>query len=217
MYLSKLQTLLDAMPSIHPYLSRAVLQRYTAVKTQQAYEQQIKKAIEDRYNGAITDAEFTSIMTALIAAQLEEAFTTGATDAGMSTLSSGLQSELDTYQQNETDYIAGLLTDIQAAIENKAGAAALDYRAEVWANRYSDALSRAKVLAGAEMSAVLIVPVLLRWNLGPTEHCADCRGYGGQVKTAQEWDDIYRQTGHKPQSVDLECNGYNCQCSLDVA
>lgn len=48
-----------------------------------------------------------------------------------------------------------------------------------------------------------------RWQLGATEeHCADCSRLQGKVLTASEWKSI----GIRPQSRDLECGGWNCDC-----
>jgi hypothetical protein len=53
----------------------------------------------------------------------------------------------------------------------------------------------------------------LEWQLGATEkHCTDCAFLNGQIKRASEW----RAAGIKPQSPDLECGGWNCDCRLVV-
>ena len=50
-----------------------------------------------------------------------------------------------------------------------------------------------------------------RWQLGNTEkHCSDCLHLDGQVHTAEDW----RLAGIRPQSPDLECGGWNCDCRL---
>jgi len=49
------------------------------------------------------------------------------------------------------------------------------------------------------------------WLVGPTEHCDDCRNLNGSVLTGPEW----RELGIYPQSRDLECRGFNCQCILE--
>ena len=52
---------------------------------------------------------------------------------------------------------------------------------------------------------------LLQWQLGMTEkHSRDCLTLNGQVKRASEW----RAAGIQPQSPDLECGGWNCDCKL---
>lgn len=52
----------------------------------------------------------------------------------------------------------------------------------------------------------------LTWQFGNTiEHCSDCAKYNGQTKTRAEWQEI----GLVPQSPELECQGYQCDCTLD--
>ena len=50
------------------------------------------------------------------------------------------------------------------------------------------------------------------WRLGNTiQHCTDCATLNGQTHTADEW----RRAGISPQSPDLECGGWNCDCRLE--
>lgn len=50
------------------------------------------------------------------------------------------------------------------------------------------------------------------WRLGNTEeHCVDCLRLNGQVHTAASW----RAAGIQPQSYDLTCGGWNCDCSFE--
>lgn len=51
----------------------------------------------------------------------------------------------------------------------------------------------------------------LQWQLGRTEkHCKDCLHLNGQIHRASEW----QAAGIQPQSGDLECGGWNCDCRL---
>lgn len=52
--------------------------------------------------------------------------------------------------------------------------------------------------------------VVYRWVVGPTEHCRDCLRLNGTELTAVEWQRI----GIRPQSPDLACGGWQCQCEL---
>jgi len=48
------------------------------------------------------------------------------------------------------------------------------------------------------------------WVLGATEkHCSDCAAFAGKVLLQSEWARL-----PSPQSPDLECGGWNCDCSL---
>ena len=50
------------------------------------------------------------------------------------------------------------------------------------------------------------------WRLGATEqHCTDCLNLDAQTHTASEW----AAAGISPQSPDLECGGFNCDCRLE--
>jgi hypothetical protein len=52
----------------------------------------------------------------------------------------------------------------------------------------------------------------LVWRLGGTEdHCTDCSALNGKVLTASEW----KSAGIAPQSRDLECGGWRCDCRLE--
>ena len=48
------------------------------------------------------------------------------------------------------------------------------------------------------------------WVYGDTKHCTDCEGLNGVILSAEEW----RRAGIQPQSPDLECGGWNCQCQF---
>lgn len=77
-------------------------------------------------------------------------------------------------------------------------------RVELWAYRYPDVQTRAKLMAGGDRK--------FRWDLGPTkEHCIDCLGLDSKVKRASFWH------GHnvRPQSRELACGGFRCLCSLN--
>ncbi len=81
--------------------------------------------------------------------------------------------------------------------------AGLAARVGVWANQIRKTFNRARTYHVDNLK--------FRWRLGNTEeHCADCLALHGQVKTAAEW----RAAGIQPQSPDLECGGWNCDCDL---
>jgi hypothetical protein len=78
-------------------------------------------------------------------------------------------------------------------------------RGEVWANRYQEAYTQAKVMACANKK--------LKWVLGPTEHCTSCLRLDGKVKRASFWSErgiIPRVAG----ATYLDCGGWKCQCDL---
>ena len=52
------------------------------------------------------------------------------------------------------------------------------------------------------------------WIRTARDSCTDCLFFEGQVKRASEWRQIKNDTGKFPRSRALECNGFNCGCSL---
>ena len=181
-------------------------------KTQRSYERALMQTVEDRYNGETSDDEFLALMALLIAYQLRRAMRDGMREVGWrGDVPNDMENEFALMEMEEEQYTRSLLSDILIAIAAGVGIAVLRSRMKMWANRYMDVRNRAMVLVGKRTGA------LLRWDFGGTEkHCTDCAGYNGTVRTAEEWDDLYRMQGHKPQSRELECKGYNCDCSLNV-
>lgn len=69
-----------------------------------------------------------------------------------------------------------------------------------------------KVTTDADGNEVETEPVF-EWVLGGTiDHCTDCLELNGQTHTAAEW----RAAGIEPQSPDLECGGWNCDCRFEL-
>ena len=75
-------------------------------------------------------------------------------------------------------------------------------RIELWVNRWEDVYNQA-LLMGRENPK-------LKWVVGPTEHCTTCLKLNGKVKRASTWE----ASGWRPQSRDLACGGWKCQCRL---
>lgn len=77
-------------------------------------------------------------------------------------------------------------------------------RVALWAGSLALAFSVGQVNSEANAD------IKYMWQVGPTDHCADCLRLNNQVHTAEEW----AASGIEPQSPDLLCKGYNCQCRL---
>jgi hypothetical protein len=76
-------------------------------------------------------------------------------------------------------------------------------RAAMWTNHYNRLIQIAATRACADRK--------FKWVLGPTrEHCTDCARYAGRVYRASVW----ARYGARPQSRQLECGGWRCQCQL---
>ncbi len=88
----------------------------------------------------------------------------------------------------------------QAEVDTRLRAASS--RLPMWINRYTEVVNTAKTMACANQK--------LKWVLGDTDHCNSCLSLSGKVKRGKFW----LSSGILPQSRQLECGGFNCQCSL---
>jgi hypothetical protein len=82
-------------------------------------------------------------------------------------------------------------------------------RLSLWTNHgigaFNDGILASKPPPGVEEKRYV-------WILGNTEeHCSDCLRLNGVVLTASEWG----RAGIRPQSPDLECGGWHCDCRLE--
>jgi hypothetical protein len=100
---------------------------------------------------------------------------------------------------------AAIARVIQEAGEQLGG---LVSRAQLWANKgvaaYTQGQLDAPIPAGQPEPRYM-------WRLGNTEqHCADCLLFDGKVLLQSEWARL-----PAPQSLDLECGGWHCDCRLE--
>jgi hypothetical protein len=184
-----------------------------ALKTVGYYERVMWRLVKDLYGEEVSIYAFEEGMLNLISNQYRRAWNEGMRLTGMSpsAITLAMERELQDAMANELNYVRGLVDDVIRARQAGSGFDPFRSRVEMWANRYNDIRNRAKVAAG------ILLNIKYRWVVGPTEHCSDCAGYDGQVKTAREWDAIFRTTGHRPQAIELECKGFLCACELEIA
>lgn len=91
-------------------------------------------------------------------------------------------------------------------------AAAVAGRVRLWVNKSTAAFNMGKLFKEPiRLDDGTIEEIRYRWDLGATEkHCGSCLSLNGRVMTASEW----RDAGIRPQSPDLECGGWLCDCGL---
>ena len=114
--------------------------------------------------------------------------------------------ELEQVLHTQTDYtwVSNFHDAIeQAALDGK-DRDSLDYRVNMWANRWNEVYNRARSIFCADKKA--------KWILGEThKHCRTCFGFNGRVYRYSTW----RENDALPQTHALECEGYNCLCTLE--
>lgn len=131
----------------------------------------------------------------------------GGVDTTRETLTDEDQANIEIWISTQSKYVTSLL-GAQSVTERQEGLSpeAANIKASLWANKslrdvYNDGLLAARGDA------------MMLWTLGQTEvHCPTCSGLNGQVHRASAWKDA----GLKPGVDKLDCNGFNCDCSLDI-
>jgi len=170
------------------------------------YKANLRSCVYGLWSGQFSRAEFRSAM--------KSAIENGLTDSWVEALKSiGLTEDDMTEEEGEVlaeailseySHIDGFADAIEAGSKANGGKlAALQHRLGLWVNRYNQVRSRALLMAGSNPP--------LRWEFGDTDHCSDCQYANGKVYRASVW----TKWGWETQSQDLECNGYNCKCTLN--
>lgn len=154
---------------------------------------------------------FNSRMNVTIKFGLRDAFDMGAADVGISPedytqQDIALRDEVIQSEQwrvsELADYMFKLANDPNAALSDA------NSRLELWAARFDDMRTRAKVILGKDAKA--------EWVVGPTEQsCPSCQKLNGRVKRLSFWQS-HGVLPQAPPNPMLECKGYRCQCRLDT-
>ncbi len=118
----------------------------------------------------------------------------------------------------EIDGFSGYMGEITSNIPRGIANVTNDVFGQVYDSDGDGILLRAAIWGATLAGAYTLGQVLTRdrtqkyiWKYGRTiEHCSDCAGFEGQIKTAAEW----YAGGLWPQSRALACRGYRCDCGL---
>lgn len=166
--------------------------------TKDAFVDDVAAAISDAASGEISKAAFAIRMRAALSKYGKAAYLDGLEDGGVeATALEGADS--DTYASILAAQSA-YVTDARAGITDFGGDA--EARAQMWGNKSLQLFYDAGLMSSDKNG-------MYEWVYGDTEHCADCRRLNGQKHRLKEWSDHVM-----PKSSDLECHGYNCQCTL---
>jgi len=171
-----------------------------------AYRRGINAVVRGLWSGVLDYYQSWDALESTIRMGIPKAFYEGASEVGVqpSELSPTERMEIERAIMSEMGYIDGLLTAVEAGSKENGGKLGpLMNRAAMWANRYRDVANRAKTIVGEDKK--------LKWVRGPTsDSCQDCIHMDGKVKRASQWE----AAGIRPQSLDLECKGFNCLCTF---
>lgn len=172
------------------------------------YAASIRAPVRGLWSGVLNPAQFSDSMFRSIRKYLTLGWEAGAARCGM--LPADLSPEelvaLRAVIQAEYAYVAPFGVDIVAGNQKSGGKLApFIARTELWANRYTEVVGQAEMLACGDEK--------FEWQLGRvlTVHCSDCKRLNGKVKRASVW----AKANIHPKSHALECNGYNCKCHFE--
>jgi hypothetical protein len=199
------------VPEVLPLLSDKTLfmlrMEKGEYKTQEYFVQQIRRLVSSLYNKQI-GGEFIDLMANLISGQLYDAYTRAWNDEEYS---GGFPDYLYNAWQDDVlkqyDFVDQYYRDIVDAQIDGTSIDPLLYRADLWANRWSESYNNAIALITQDNGGNLI------WQYGEAEHCDTCRSLNGIVASAKEW----TTAGVKPQNAPnnlIDCGGWQCKCSL---
>src|SRR5574343_903481 len=181
------------------------------VKTADAMYRQIYNRVKELYGGELDDGAFIDAMAEIVQAQLTRAFREALRDNELDPA----QAEAEPYAPaleemilKEFDSADGLASDIIAAREAETGFEQFRARAEMWSNRYNDAVNQANALIAEEEGNNLV------WVYGDTDHCETCLALNGIVAKAETWPELGVYPQQPPNDV-LDCGGYRCACTLE--
>lgn len=193
-------------------LLNILTEKVEAVKTVAEYTSRLWRACERLFLSG-NDGNFIASVIRTVDQQLTKAWYEGAEAVGVmpEDMTADDMQILTTIIDNEAEYVYGLSSDILAAraaeMTSEEFAAKFVGRIEIWAGRYPETQSRAKMHFGGKTRLI--------WQLGATEkHCVTCSQLNGIIAFAEEWE----QSGVQPQAppnAALECGGWRCDCSLN--
>lgn len=169
------------------------------------FQRGIRAAMRGLWSGQTTRGDFVFSMDGAIRRGYRQAWIAGMRECGVrfADVTQEELTELENMTASNFSYILNVADWIEDGRQRSDGGLlrAIYQRANLWVNRYNAVRDKAKSMACANQPMI--------WILGETDHCRSCSALSGQVRRNNTWDTIVR-----PQSQELECGGYRCQCQL---
>lgn len=192
-------------------LARA--RRVGELKTQDAYYRQIWNLTLGLYRDEISQGDFVDGMAEVIQEQLTRAFREALRQNDMdpdlvNDYGDGYGDELESMILSEFMFVDRFVLDIVEARRTDSGFEQFQTRAQVWANRYNEAVNTANALIAEQNGSNLV------WHYGDTEHCETCQSLNGIVAPASVWEQLGIHPQEPPNDA-LECGGWRCRCRLE--
>lgn len=191
----------EAEPEAEP-TDETVERRKAYSATRDDFEQAIGSTINSAVAGDLTRVRAGIIVRTELDKFGRRAMLDGLSDGGVdaATLTGDDLATFNTWKVDQSAYVAGLMDAIFKEGVQYTG----DGRAQLWSRKSLDVIYQ-KGLLSADSNG------LYEWRLGATEqHCATCLRMNGVIKRLKQW----HEDGILPQSSDLECGGFNCDCGL---
>lgn len=104
------------------------------------------------------------------------------------------------------DFVGWMVVQAETAKTEGEFYSAVHARLETWIIRWTDARNQA-IFESAKAKDKL------EWVLGQAEHCKTCQALSGFVATSAEWEASGLHPQQPPNPL-LECQGWNCKCTL---
>jgi hypothetical protein len=176
------------------------------------YRRSIRAAVRGRVSGIFDEFTFVDTMISTIQRGLTRAFHEGLAKFGIAPdeITTPERLVLDELINLQFEHLFGFSAYVTRQGERYAQGqkqpalnAALS-RADLWVNRYPEARSLGEALGAKNIKAT--------WVLGATEeHCRTCLGFFGRTYRYETW----LANEAMPQSQNLCCGGYRCDCHLE--
>lgn len=210
------QIAVERMAEVLGRVEAAVIKYYgPALKSVQGYadeyHERLSSAVVAVFNG---DSQYTSLLSThkqLIRDYARDIYVEGMRDGGIKDAENELddddESAITAFINEQIGFaldFAKACADTRKAEDQKAAQTVINHRVEMWADRMRDFGNTGKIRAMEGEKA--------RWELGQTEvHCTDC--LANSKRTPQRMA-VWRDNIGLPRNAELECHGYNCDCSL---
>lgn len=204
------------MPAINSVAALVAAYVAQAVKTVRTvvvdYEVELTGPIADYFNGDGSIRAVRATFQRAIRDYAKDAYIEGIRDGkGAAEDFDDEDAEVvEAWIDEQLSHVDGLVDAVRAtesAEDRTSAQQGILNRVRLWVNALADLGGRGKLRAMEGEMAY--------WQLGDTEeHCDDClRNSRARPKRVKKWMD----SGNLPRSYDLECGGYNCDCTLRSA